>query len=189
MLTGINPKSREWGYTTERGTVVERLESGWHLREHPELAALSEFDQQRVSYRKLLADLKLAIQAEVWETFVVGGGGCLLLGALSAAAAGSLWRRYGFWGALAGYLERTLPLVVALYAGLGVLWAPLWEGHLLSSLATFAAYGQAVALLLAATLAVVGAFREWKWPVRALLHATWVGLLLAGIFMAVPGKP
>jgi serine/threonine protein kinase len=172
------PGGREHRWPADSGPVVERLEPGWQLREHPELETLNKTDQQRVLYHKMMADLKLAVRAGLWRGFALIGGLSVLFGAVSAGIMGSLWRRYGFRRAVVGYMERLLPLGCLAAVVLGPLSAVLRLGLPLTARSTHALFGSWEITVVVALLAVVAAFREWKWPIRVVLHTAWFTLFV-----------
>jgi tRNA A-37 threonylcarbamoyl transferase component Bud32 len=172
------PGTRQYRWPEDAGPVVERLEAGWQLREYPELAGLNEMEQQRVLYHKMMADLKLALRAGLWKDFTLMTGLSVLLGAFSAGIMGSLWRRHGFrWAALA-YVERLLPIGCLAAVVFGPLSEGIRLGLPLTDRSTHATLGIWEALAVVALLAVVAAFREWKWPMRVVLHAAWFTLFV-----------
>jgi hypothetical protein len=161
-------------------SVVDRVESGWELRKFPELAGLSIADRRQVLYRKLLADMKLAVLVGLWKAFGLVGGLWLPFGAVSTAVAGPLWRGRRWPLAVLAYLERILPLVCVLFVLAGPLVADhLWaEGSRILSWAVQARVLQEELLLVFSALAAAAAFREWRRSLCTVIQAAWLFLLL-----------
>jgi hypothetical protein len=157
---------------------IDRLEAGWEVRKYPELAPFSVGERRQVLHRKLLADVKLAVLVGLWKSFGVFGGLCLLLGAISTAVAGPLWRGRRRPLAVLAYIERILPLVCVLFVLAGPL-PELWpeRGRILSW-TTQARFLDMELLLAFAVLAAVAAFWEWRRPIRTVVQAVCLLLLL-----------
>jgi hypothetical protein len=72
-----------------------RFPADYHVRGFPDLQGRPPAQQQEILYRKLIVDLKVAIFINLWAGFAQLGGMCLLMGTVSTAVAGNLWRRHG----------------------------------------------------------------------------------------------
>ena len=105
----------------------------------------------------------------------------LLVPAMEALAAGSLWRRYQRpWPVTLAYIERIIPLALTLILGATTVAAAFALRTLVAEdwLGTYqrAHWPMEVALTVL-VLAQVAAWRGWTWWLRLLLHAGWIVLL------------
>jgi serine/threonine protein kinase len=158
--------------------VVARVESGWELRRYPDLAAVPQDKRRSVLYHKLLADAKLAVQVGLWKTFALMGGLSLLLGGFSTAVAGPLWRGRPWPSAILAYLERILPLVCVTFVLVGIVQS-LWSGE--NRILEWAPHSNFLTedlLLVSSVLAAIAAFWEWRRPIRTIIQAAMLLLLV-----------
>jgi serine/threonine protein kinase len=176
----IGPGGSAWWPELKPGeAITARVEAGWELRRYPELAAIPPGERRGVLYHKLLADAKLAVQVGVWKTFALVGSLALLLGAVSAAVAGPLWRGRRWPRAVLAYLERILPLTCVVFVLSSPLPAALWSGSGRTLFWDAQSRFLDLELLLAfAVLAAAAAFREWRRSFRTVLQAATLLLLL-----------
>jgi Protein kinase domain len=161
---------------------AEVYEPGWQERRYPDLKGMSRDGQRKILYDKMVCDAVIGVQVGLmWAMpmyFIV----LFVIPAVEALAAGSLWRRYQRpWPVVAAYAERIIPLAVTLLLGAIVVLAPLvlwvmasgdWLGLYLRA---YWPMGVALAVLV---VAQVAAWRGWYWPLRLLLHAAWLVLVL-----------
>jgi hypothetical protein len=166
------------GIGAARGEVYE---PDWQERRYPDLKGLSRDEQRELLYDKMACDAVISVQIGLlWAMpfyFVV----LILVPAVEAVAAGSLWRRYQRPGPVAAaYAERVIPLALTLIFGALAAVAPFalrvlgyddWLGTFLR-----ACWPMGVALAVLIT-AQVAARRGWYWPLRLLLLAGGIALL------------
>jgi hypothetical protein len=143
---------------------------------------MPEGAQRRILYDKMACDAVLGVQTGLMKAVPIFFTGMLLLPALGALAAGHLWRRFQRpWPVVLGYVERIVPLGLALLWSAAIVWGAFW----------FRAAGDSdwfvnlqrlswplEVTIVVAVVAQVGAWRGWYWPLRLLLHATWIALVI-----------
>jgi hypothetical protein len=168
-------KSRELGELRH-----EVYEPDWQEQRYPDLKGLSRDEQRQILYDKMVCDAVIGGQTGLlWALplyFTI-----LILGpAVEAVAAGSLWRRYGRpWPVVGAYVERIIPLALSLIFGCQLVLAPfgLWAIGTEDWLGTFQRSYWPLAVAVAVLIAAQAASRRgWPWPLRLLLHASWVVL-------------
>jgi hypothetical protein len=102
--------------------------------------------------------------------------------ALEAVAAGSLWRRYQRpWRVTLAYLERIVPLAMALMLGAIAVWVAVWFRALIGAgwIGVYErAYWPVQVALALVIVPQIAAWREWPVWLRLLLTAGWI--VLAG---------
>jgi hypothetical protein len=151
----------------------------WQEERYPDLKGLSDDEQRRILYDKMACDAVIGVQKGVLKALPIFFTALLVLPALQALAAGYLSRhalRYG--PVTVAYLERIFPV------GLTLLWsvALVWGAFMFPTTgpeAWFVQYQRAAwrteVTVVLAVLAQVAAWREWRWPLRLLLQAAWIG--------------
>jgi hypothetical protein len=150
------------------------------LRKYPDLREIPARERAKVFYVKVRADLIAGIPLGIW----LGALGLLtmemLVYAILVMAAGPLLRQHGARPVvLLPYFERAFPTITLIFLSAGFVVAET----LLSRIVNFGplrTWYMALAGLLA--LAVTSTLRSWPWPVRLLLHGSW---LLALILLTV----
>jgi hypothetical protein len=156
----------------------------WQEERYPDLKGLPAHEQRQVLYDKMACDAVIGVQAGLLKALPLYFTALLLLPAVQALAAGHWWRRYQRpWPVAAAYAERIIPLGLTLLWSVGLVWGALWfrstgTGDWLGSFQR--ASWPMEATLAAAVVAQVAAWRGWPWPLRLLLHAAWVALLVFG---------
>jgi hypothetical protein len=160
----------------------EVYEPDWQERRYPDLKGMSRDDQRRILYDKMVCDAIIGVQtALLWSTpfyFIF----TIIVPALEAVAAGSLWRRYRHpWPLTIAYVERIVPLALTL----GLAFSAAWQAALFRTIrgaGWLGAYERAGwPLQVALALVIVPQVAVWRgWPVwlRMLLHAGWIILVV-----------
>jgi serine/threonine-protein kinase len=155
-------------------------EPDWQEQRYPDLKGMSRDEQRQVLYDKMVCDAVISVQIGLlWAMplyFVV----LILLPAVEALAAGSLWRRHErLVPVAAAYAERIIPLALSLlFGGITILapfalWALGFEDWLGVFLRACWPMGIALAVLV---VAQVAAWRGWYLPLRLLLLAGGIAL-------------
>jgi hypothetical protein len=154
----------------------------WQEQHYPDLKGMPRDKQRELLYDKMVCDAVIGVQiALLWALpfYVVV---LIVLPAVEALAAGSLWRRHQRLGPVAAaYAERIIPLALCLLAAVLVVMSPFalraigFEDWLGTSLRACWPMGVAIAVLVVAQAA---AWRRWWWPVRLLLLATGIVLFV-----------
>jgi hypothetical protein len=157
-------------------------EPNWHEQHYPDLQGLLPHEQRHILYDKMVCDAVISVQIGLlWAMplyFVV----LIVVPAVEALAAGSLWRRYQRLGPVAAaYAERIIPLALTLiFGGLTIVFLFAvralgfrdWLGTFLRACWPM---GVGLAVLV---LAQVAAWRGWVWPLRLILHVTGIALIV-----------
>jgi hypothetical protein len=167
------------GIGSARGEVYE---PDWQERRYPDLKGMSRDEQRKLLYDKMACDAVLSVQVGLlWALplyFVV----LILVPAVEAVAAGSLWRRYQRpWPVAVAYAERVIPLALTLIFGTLMVMTPFglrvlgYDDWLGTSLRVCWPMGIALAVLITAQVA---AWRGWYWPLRLLLLAGGIALAI-----------
>jgi hypothetical protein len=155
-------------------------EPDWQEQHYPDLKGLPGHEQRHILYDKMVCDAAISVQIGLlWAAplyFIV----LIVLPAVEALAAGSLWRRYQRLGPVAAaYAERIIPLALTLVLATMAAVLPFalralgfgdWLG---TSLRACWPMGVAIAVLVVAQAA---AWRGWYWPLRLLLLASGIAL-------------
>jgi hypothetical protein len=156
----------------------------WQEQRYPDLRGLSRDEQRKVLYDKMVVDATIGVQTGLLWALPLYFTILFLAPAVEALAAGSLLRRYQRpWPIAAAYIERIIPLAFALILGGSTvyaafwLWATMTEGWLKTVLRGYWPIGASLAVLV---VALVAAWRGWRWPLRLLLHAAWIALFAWG---------
>jgi hypothetical protein len=146
---------------------VDRL-----LTKYPDLREIPADERAKVFYLKVRADLIAGIPLGIWS----GALGLLtmemLIYTIMVLAAGPLLRDHGMRPVvLLPYFERAFPTItlIALSAGFVVAYTLLWHMVSIASLRPWY-----LTLLGLMALAVLSTWRGWPWPLRLLLHASWL---------------
>jgi tRNA A-37 threonylcarbamoyl transferase component Bud32 len=155
-------------------------EPDWQEQRYPDLKGLSRDEQRKILYDKMVCDAVIGVQIGLlWAMpmyFII----LVLVPAVEALAAGSLWRRYQRpWPVLVPYAERIIPLALTLIFGGILILTPFMLRTLMTGdwLGTYLRSYWPMALALAAlVVAQVAAWRGWYWLLRLLLHAAWIVL-------------
>jgi hypothetical protein len=143
---------------------------------------MSRDDQRKVLYDKMVCDAMIGVQIGLISAMPVYFVGMFLVPAVEALAAGSLWRRYRRpWPVTIAYVERIIPLAMTLILGavtglaafaVRTMAADDWLGIYERA---FWPMQVALAVLI---VAQVAAWRGWPLPLRLLLHAGWIVLVI-----------
>src|SRR5262249_35235574 len=102
---------------------------------------------------------------------------------LMAMVAGPLLRQYGARpGVLLPYFERALPTIILIALSAGFVPAEFLLRRLVNVAPLRIWYLPMLGLL---ALAVTGTWRGWPWPLRLLLHASWLlSLILLPVLLS-----
>jgi serine/threonine-protein kinase len=167
----------------------EVFEPGWLKERYPDLRGLPEHEQRSILYNKMACDAVLSVQAGLLGALPLYFTMLLVLPAVEALAAGSLWRRWQRpWPVVVAYAERVIPLAMSLYLAVLIIWLTILSRDLVTvdwfwNTQRWLWSREAVLALL--VLAQVATWRDWRWPLRLFLHAAWVALLVAITVMAI----
>ncbi len=89
----------------------EVYELDWQERRYPDLEGMSRDDQRRILYDKMVCDAMIGVQIALLWAMPLFFAVLILVPAVEAVAAGSLWRRYRRpWPVTFAYVERIIPL-------------------------------------------------------------------------------
>lgn len=164
----------------------EVFEPDWQERRYPDLKGLSDQQQHRVLYDKMVCDAVVGVEGMLLLSAPLLFMILLVVPTLEAAVAGHLWRRYQRpWPVLVAYLERipmALGVIIAvlLVYGLIMVWR-MADDDWFGKFQRFDWPMEALAAALIVTTAAV--WRGWHWSVRLFLHAIWIGFFLIFIKM------
>jgi predicted Ser/Thr protein kinase len=150
-----------------RPAPAERL-----LRKYPDLREIPAEERAKVFYLKVRADLIAGIPLGIW----LGALGLLtmemVIYAIMVMAAGPLLRQHGARPVvLLAYFERAFPTITLIAWSAGFVVAET----LLSRMVNFGSIRPwYLAMLGLLALAVTSTLRGWPWPLRLLLHGSWL---------------
>jgi serine/threonine-protein kinase len=157
-------------------------EPDWQEQHYPDLKGLSRDDQRHILYEKMVCDAVISVQIGLLWAMPIYFIILIVVPGVEALAAGSLWRRHQRLGPVAvAYAERIIPMALTLIFGSITILAPFalralgfgdWLGTFLRA---FWLMGVALAVLVAAQVA---AWRGWYWPLRLLLLAGGIALVV-----------
>jgi hypothetical protein len=157
-------------------------EPDWLEQSYPDLKGLPPHEQRHILYDKMVCDAVISVQVGLLWAMPLYFLGLIVMPAVEALAAGSLWRRHQRLGPVAAaYAERIIPLALTLLFGgetllflfaLRALGVEDWWGAFLR-----ACWPMGIALTVL-VVAQVAAWRGWYWPLRLLLHPAWIALLV-----------
>jgi serine/threonine-protein kinase len=160
----------------------EVYEPDWQETRYPDLKGLSRDKQRELLYDKMVCDAVVSVQVGLLWFMPIFFVVLIVVPAVEALAAGSLWRRYQRPGpVVVAYAERIIPLVLTLIFGSFTVFVPItlpvwgYEDWLGAFLRAWWPMGIALAVLVGAQVA---AWRGWPWPLRLLLHSGWIALLI-----------
>src|SRR5262249_49942271 len=133
-------------------------------------------ERGRVFYLKVRADLIAGIPLGIW----LGALGMLMMQVpiytIMVMAAGPLLRAHGARpGVLLPYFEQAFPTITLITLLAGYFVADVLLPHMVNIAPLRFWYVSLLGLL---ALAVVSTLRRWPWPVRLLLHSSWLVCLL-----------
>jgi hypothetical protein len=144
------------------------------LRKYPSLEGIPARQRGRMLYSKVACDMAAGIPRGIWFGMLASAGLCVAVGTCGTATAGTLLRRDGrVWRVLPGYLEVLVPLAVLCSQVFILLQVPMLNVRLNLPLWYF---GFVIGLT---TLAMAGVQRRWRWPIRFLVHTTWIASVLS----------
>ena len=157
----------------------EVFPADWHLQRYPDLRRYSGEEQQRILYEKLICDALVSVQWGLLKSMPFVLITFLLVPALEALVAGSLWRRYQRVGpTMLAYAERMVPLALTLILIVILVMQALTLSDISDWFWKFQSlHWRAEVLFVALLLTQVAAWRGWPWPVRLALHGAWLVLL------------
>ncbi len=160
----------------------EVYETDWQERRYPDLEGMSRDEQRSILYDKMVCDAMIDVQMGLLWALPLYFTILFIVPAVEALAAGSLWRRYQRpWPVTSAYAERIIPLALSLILfGILALTAFLLRSMMIEGwFGTFErAYWRWEVALAALVTAQVAAWRGWYWPLRLLLHAAWIALVV-----------
>jgi serine/threonine protein kinase len=160
----------------------EVFEPDWQEQRYPDLRGLPPHEQRHLLYDKMACDAMLGVQSGLLQGLPLLFTALLLIPALEALMAGSLYRRDPrFWPVTLGYAERVVPLALSLLYSVILVWGAFQLRAMIS--ADWFAKFQEVAwrgevMLIAMVVAQVATWRGWYWPLRLSLHAAWIACFL-----------
>jgi hypothetical protein len=158
-------------------------EPDWLEQHYPDLKGLPRDEQRHILYDKMVCDAVISVQTGLlWAAplyFIL----LIVLPAVEALVAGSLWRRYQRLGPVAtAYAERIIPLALTLLLGaIMTLWPfalqvlGIGDDWPVVFLRACWPIGVALAVLVVAQVAV---WRGWYGPLRLLLLASGIALFV-----------
>jgi serine/threonine-protein kinase len=160
----------------------EVYEPDWQEQRYPDLKGMSRDEQRQILYDKMVCDAMIGVQIGLLWAMPLYLIILFLVPAVEALAAGSLWRRYQRpWPVTAAYVERIIPLALTLILGGQAVLTPFvlrvmviedWFGTYQRG------YWPMQVALVVLVVAQVAAWRGWPWPLRLLLHAAWIALVV-----------
>jgi hypothetical protein len=158
----------------------EVYEPDWQERRYPDLKGMPRDEQRRILYDKMVCDAIIGVQIGLLLSMPLFFAVLVVVPAVEALAAGSLWRRYQRpWPAILAYVERVVPLAMALKRGATVAWMAV-EYRSFIGAGWFGVYERAYWPVEVAVILVivpqVAAWREWPVWLRLLLTAGWFAL-------------
>jgi hypothetical protein len=146
------------------------------LKKYPDLREVQPAERGRLFYLKVRADLIAGIPLGIWLGALALLTMEMLIYTIMVMAAGPLLREHGARpGVLLPYFERTFPTITLIALSEGYFVADVLLRHMVNIEALRGWYLSLLALL---ALAVVSTLRSWPWPVRLLLHSSWLVCLL-----------
>jgi predicted Ser/Thr protein kinase len=142
------------------------------LEEYPDLRQVPARERGKVFYQKVHTDLLAGIPLGIWLGALLVVAWAVPTFTVQALAAGRLLRRHGARpGVLLPYFERALPITVLLTLGLGFVLAAALMARRFDARPVLVWFLPGFGFL---ALTVAGAWRDWPWPLRLLLHAGWL---------------
>jgi hypothetical protein len=157
-------------------------EPDWQEQRYPDLKGLSRDEQRKILYDKMVCDAVISVQTGLLWALPLYFTIMFLVPAVEALAAGSLWRRYQRpWPVVAAYAERIIPLAMTLIiAGTlalsaSLLWTMMTEDWFRMFRHAYWPLGVTVGVMV---VAQVAAWRGWRLPLRLVLHAAWIVLVI-----------
>jgi hypothetical protein len=146
------------------------------LKKYPDLREVPPAKRGRVFYLKVRADLIAGIPLGIWLGALGGLTMEMLIYTIMVMAAGPLVRKHGARpGVLLPYFERAFPTITLIALSAGYFVADFLLRHMVNIAPLRVWYLSLLALL---ALAVVSTLRRWPWPVRLMLHSSWLVCLL-----------
>jgi eukaryotic-like serine/threonine-protein kinase len=141
------------------------------LQKYPELRFVPTEQRGPILAAKIRADLMAGIPQAFWAAAVMLLTVVVPIFTLQVMAAGPLVRQRGVRVSLLWpYLERAFPATAMIVLALQlVAVATLFSAALVAPLLLWY-----VPLFVTLPLALIGAMRGWRWPVRLLLHTAWL---------------
>jgi hypothetical protein len=168
-----------WGIGEVPGEVYEQ---DWPEQRYPDLKGMPRYKQRELLYDKMVCDAVIGVQIGLLWALPFYVVVLIVLPAVEALVAGSLWRRHQRLGPVAAaYAERVIPLMLSLLAAVYVVMAP-FALRAIGVQDWFGMYRRACGPLLVALVVLVvaqaAAWRGWWWPLRLLLLAAGVVLFV-----------
>jgi len=161
----------------------EVFEPDWPEARYPDLKGMPESVQRRILYDKMACDAMIGVQTSLLTALPLYFTMLLLLPALEALVAGHLWRRFRRpWPVTVAYAERIVPLGLALVWSVVLVWGAFFWFRFAGDQDWFGRFQRLVwpieVAIVVAVVAQVAAWRGWYWPLRLLLHAAWIALVV-----------
>jgi hypothetical protein len=174
------PWERHWSIDRIGLHRHEFYEPGWLEKRYPDLQRVPEDKWRWLLYQKMVCDAVMGVESALLYTLPLFFTVLFVVPTAETLVAGSLWRRYQrLWPVVGAYVERVIPLALTLL----VVAVLLQTVIILPSMAPgnwFALFQHAswrmellVPVLILAQTAV---WCGWRWQLRTLLHAAWIGL-------------
>jgi eukaryotic-like serine/threonine-protein kinase len=142
------------------------------LKKYPDLREIPAGERARVFYLKIRADLIAGIPLGIWLGALGGLTMEMLIYTIMVMVAGPLLRQHGARPVvLLPYFERAFPTTILIALSAGFVIAEFLLRHLVNIAPLRIAYLPMLAVL---ALAVLSTWRGWPWPLRLVLHTSWL---------------
>jgi hypothetical protein len=146
---------------------VDRL-----LEKYPDLREITAEERAKVFYLKVRADLIAGIPLGIWSGALALLTMEVLIYTIMVLAAGPLLREHGVRPAvLLPYFERAFPTITLIALSAGFVVAESLLRRMVNVASLRIGYLPMLGLM---ALAVLGTWRGWPWPLRLLLHVSWL---------------
>jgi tRNA A-37 threonylcarbamoyl transferase component Bud32 len=159
----------------------EIFDPDWQEHRYPDLKGLPQDEQRRILYDKMACDAVIGVQAALLQALPLFFTVLIVVPALQALVAGYLLRRYQRpWLVTLAYAERIVPLTLSLLYSVVLIWGTFVFRAMITAgwLGKFQHLAWRLEVLVVVLIvAQVAAWRGWPWPLRLLLHASWMVFL------------
>jgi predicted Ser/Thr protein kinase len=150
-----------------KSTAVDRL-----LTKYPDLREIAAEERAKVFYLKVRADLIAGIPLGIWSGALALLTMEMLVYTIMVMAAGPLLREHGVRPVvMLPYLERAFPTITLIALSAGFVAAETLLRRLVNIAPLRIWYLPTLGLM---ALAVLSTWRGWPWPLRLLLHVSWL---------------